>query len=97
MGAGDAALKQTLGFQAEVKQLLHLMIHSLYGNKEGRSCRGEGPHVLETIAIQPDYVDDPTLPAGTIDDEIPSPERRAQDSAVLAASRTPFAARFARP
>ena len=34
MGAGDAALKQTLGFQAEVKQLLHLMIHSLYGNKE---------------------------------------------------------------
>ena len=34
MGAGDAALKQTLGFQAEVKQLLHLMVHSLYGNKE---------------------------------------------------------------
>jgi molecular chaperone HtpG len=26
--------RQTLGFQAEVKQLLHLMIHSLYGNKE---------------------------------------------------------------
>ena len=26
--------KETLGFQAEVKQLLHLMIHSLYGNKE---------------------------------------------------------------
>ncbi|MFN7982541.1 MAG: molecular chaperone HtpG [Vicinamibacterales bacterium] len=26
--------KTTLGFQAEVKQLLHLMIHSLYGNKE---------------------------------------------------------------
>jgi molecular chaperone HtpG len=25
---------ETLGFQAEVKQLLHLMIHSLYGNKE---------------------------------------------------------------
>jgi molecular chaperone HtpG len=24
----------TLGFQAEVKQLLHLMVHSLYGNKE---------------------------------------------------------------
>ncbi|QJD29351.1 molecular chaperone HtpG [Methylococcus geothermalis] len=24
----------TLGFEAEVKQLLHLMIHSLYGNKE---------------------------------------------------------------
>ena len=26
--------RETLGFQAEVKQLLHLMIHSLYGNKE---------------------------------------------------------------
>jgi molecular chaperone HtpG len=26
--------KQTLGFQAEVKQLLQLMIHSLYSNKE---------------------------------------------------------------
>jgi len=29
-----ATTKETLGFQAEVKQLLHLMIHSLYGNKE---------------------------------------------------------------
>ena len=29
-----AAEKQTLGFQAEVKQLLQLMIHSLYSNKE---------------------------------------------------------------
>jgi molecular chaperone HtpG len=26
--------KETLGFQAEVKQLLHLMVHSLYGHKE---------------------------------------------------------------
>ncbi|VVO89579.1 Chaperone protein HtpG [Pseudomonas fluorescens] len=26
--------KETLGFQTEVKQLLHLMIHSLYSNKE---------------------------------------------------------------
>ena len=30
----ETAAKQTLGFQAEVKQLLHLMIHSLYSNKE---------------------------------------------------------------
>src|SRR5882762_3118145 len=29
-----AIAKETLGFQAEVKQLLNLMIHSLYGNKE---------------------------------------------------------------
>ena len=28
------AVRETLGFQAEVKQLLHLMVHSLYGNKE---------------------------------------------------------------
>jgi len=30
----SAAEKQTLGFQTEAKQLLHLMIHSLYSNKE---------------------------------------------------------------
>jgi molecular chaperone HtpG len=29
-----AAKKETLGFQTEVKHLLHLMIHSLYSNKE---------------------------------------------------------------
>ncbi len=29
-----ATEKQTLGFQTEAKQLLHLMIHSLYSNKE---------------------------------------------------------------
>src|SRR5262245_31897997 len=26
--------RETLGFQAEVTELLHLMVHSLYGNKE---------------------------------------------------------------
>jgi molecular chaperone HtpG len=30
----EAPLKETLGFQAEVTQLLHLMVHSLYANKE---------------------------------------------------------------
>ncbi|MFN3595192.1 MAG: molecular chaperone HtpG, partial [Thiobacillaceae bacterium] len=27
-------VKETLGFQAEVKQLLHLMIHALYSHKD---------------------------------------------------------------
>lgn len=31
---GEKPAKETLGFQAEVKQLLQLMIHSLYSNKE---------------------------------------------------------------
>ena len=30
----EAATRETLGFQTEVKQLLQLMIHSLYSNKE---------------------------------------------------------------
>ena len=30
----DAAGRETLGFQTEVRQLLKLMIHSLYSNKE---------------------------------------------------------------
>src|SRR5262245_22266353 len=29
-----ATTRETLGFQAEVTELLHLMVHSLYGNKE---------------------------------------------------------------
>ena len=29
-----AATRETLGFQAEVKQLLDIMVHSLYSNKE---------------------------------------------------------------
>ena len=38
---------------------------SYYGNKEGRSCRSEGPTILETIPITIEYVDDPALPLGT--------------------------------
>ncbi len=34
MSETKAASSQTLDFQAEVKQLLHLMIHSLYSNRE---------------------------------------------------------------
>jgi molecular chaperone HtpG len=34
MEAQETANRQTLGFQAEVKQLLQLMIHSLYSNKD---------------------------------------------------------------
>lgn len=34
MTANTSATRETIGFQAEVKQLLHLMIHSLYSNRE---------------------------------------------------------------
>ena len=30
----ETSTRETLGFQAEVKQLLNLMVHSLYSNKE---------------------------------------------------------------
>ena len=30
----EAVVKETRGFKTEVKQLLHLMIHALYSNKE---------------------------------------------------------------
>ena len=38
---------------------------AFYGNKGGRSCHAEGPHVLQMIPSPPQYVDDPTLPAGS--------------------------------
>jgi len=34
MSTTETSSRETLGFQAEVTQLLHLMVHSLYGNKE---------------------------------------------------------------
>jgi len=34
MSTTETNMRETLGFQAEVTQLLHLMVHSLYGNKE---------------------------------------------------------------
>ncbi|MDP2762782.1 MAG: molecular chaperone HtpG, partial [Sideroxyarcus sp.] len=34
MTANTTANRETLGFQTEVKQLLQLMIHSLYSNRE---------------------------------------------------------------
>jgi len=34
MTTSTAQARETMGFQAEVKQLLHLMIHSLYSNRE---------------------------------------------------------------
>jgi len=34
MNSTDTGVKETRGFQAEVKQLLQLMVHSLYSNKE---------------------------------------------------------------
>ena len=35
-----------------------------YGNKGGRTCTAEGPHILQTIPPETEYVDDPSLPAG---------------------------------
>jgi vancomycin resistance protein YoaR len=35
-----------------------------YGNKAGRTCTAEGPHILQTIPPETEYVDDPSLPVG---------------------------------
>jgi len=60
-------VKETLGFQAEVQQILHLMIHSLYSNKEiflrelvSNASDAEDKLRFEAIA-------DPTLLAGDTD------------------------------
>ena len=38
---------------------------ALFGNKEGRTCRAEGPHILSTEPPGVKYVDDPAVPVGT--------------------------------
>jgi len=60
--------KETLEFQAEVKQLLHLMIHSLYSNKEIflRELVSNGSDAcdklrFEALANDALYEDDPNL------------------------------------
>jgi molecular chaperone HtpG len=62
------ASKETLGFQAEVKQLLQLMIHSLYSNKEiflreliSNSSDAADKLRFEGIAHPDWYGDDPDL------------------------------------
>src|ERR1043166_3536696 len=63
-----ATTKETLGFQAEVRQLLHLMVHSLYSNKEIflRELISNGSDAadklrFEAIAKPELYEGDPTL------------------------------------
>ena len=62
------AEKETLGFQTEAKQLLHLMIHSLYSNKEiflreliSNASDAADKLRFEALANSELYEDDPEL------------------------------------
>jgi len=58
---------ETLGFQAEVKQLLHLMIHSLYSNKEIflRELVSNASDACDKLRFE--AIDQPDLLAGDAD------------------------------
>ena len=63
----EAPARETLGFQAEVKQLLHLMVHSLYGNSGGlsppplRRSREAGKEARMYVCVLHSYPD--SMPA----------------------------------
>ncbi|KAA0892458.1 molecular chaperone HtpG [Pusillimonas sp. ANT_WB101] len=61
------AASETMGFQAEVKQLLHLMIHSLYSNKEIflRELVSNASDACDKLRFQ--AIDDPELYQGDAD------------------------------